>query len=419
MQVNPTPNRRREVLLIIFSIAGMLGLLGRATYSAIIGISNFDPAQAGDLAGSMLETLSVVFCALLLLPMLLYSVRRLGGAQIPAARLPAPRFWQVAVLAGIWVMDVIIAAVCAGLFAYGWILAVPFFILGILLPIAGLLWIAVGGQPAGSRRRLWAVFGLGMAGSTVLAVLAEYAVFGLAALAFSIAALAHPEWMTVIQQLKEQITGAGDVQAMLTVLAPYLTNPLVLLAVLAFAAVIGPLIEEALKPAAIWLLGRRLRSPAEGFALGALCGAGFALLEGLLAASGGAATLGVGLVGRAASSLMHITASGLVGWGIASARLEKRPWRFVGAYLLGVLIHGGWNGSAILTVFGALRYSLNPAAPDLVGGLAMLAGLAVLALLFVAMSVLLPVVSRRLRLGQPVPVQAQPPASDIIPPPLP
>jgi hypothetical protein len=269
---------------------------------------------------------------------------------------------------------------------------------------------------------LWAVFGLGMVGSTVTAVLAEYAVVGLGALAFGIAAIAHPEWMTVIQQLKDQVTGAGDMQAILTVLAPYLTNPLVLLAVLAFAAGIGPLIEEAAKPAVLWLLGKSLRSPAEGFALGALCGAGFALLEGMMAASGAAATLGFGLVGRVASSLMHITASGVVGWGIASARLEKRPGRFVGAYLLAVSLHGLWNGSVILAVYGALRFMVTGGTgiatnPDLPGVLALLAGLGLLAALLVAMLVVLPLLSGRLRAGQPVPVPV--PANDIIAPPTP
>jgi RsiW-degrading membrane proteinase PrsW (M82 family) len=256
-----------------------------------------------------------------------------------------------------------------------------------------------------------------MAGSTLLAILIEYVVIGLAALVFGIAAIAHPEWMAIARQVQEQVTGAGDMQAMLTVLAPYLTNPLVILAVLAFAAGIGPLIEEAAKPAAIWLLGRRLRSPAEGFALGALCGAGFALLEGLMAASGAASMLGFGLLARAASSLMHITASGLVGWGIAAARLERRPGRFVIAYLLAAALHGLWNGSVVVAVFGALRFTvpLEGSGPDLLGGLAVLAGMGMLLLLLAAMLVALPLLSVRLRPRQAVPAAL--PANDIIAPP--
>ena len=167
--------------------------------------------------------------------------------------------------------------------------------MGIAIPVAGLAWVAVGGLQIGSWRRLWAAFAIGMTGSTVLAALLEYSIVAIAALVAGVVAASNPEWLAIFQQVKNQVTNSGDVQTLLTTLAPYLTNPLVLLIALAFASVLAPIIEETLKPAAVWLLGKRLRSPAEGFALGALCGAGFALLEGSLAASGMAQLLGIGL----------------------------------------------------------------------------------------------------------------------------
>jgi RsiW-degrading membrane proteinase PrsW (M82 family) len=236
-----------------------------------------------------------------------------------------------------------------------------------------------------------------MAGSTVAAMLLEYLIVGIGVLAAGVLAAANSEWRTVIAQLKDQITNARDVQALLTALAPYLTNPLVFLLILAFAAVMTPLIEEALKPTAVWLVGKRLRSPAEGFALGALCGAGFALLEGMMAASGATGMIGFGLAARAASSLMHITASGLMGWGIASARLEKRYGRLALTYLLSVTLHGLWNGSALLAVYGALRFTLQSATPDMLGVLFILFGIGLLGLMLVSILVFLPIINHRLR----------------------
>jgi hypothetical protein len=203
----------------------------------------------------------------------------------------------------------------------------------------------------------------------------------------------------------------------LTTLAPYLTNPFVLLLVLAFAAFLAPLIEEALKPAAVWLLGKRLHSPAEGFALGALCGAGFALLEGTIAAGGNPQMLGIGIAARATSSLMHITASGLLGWGIASVRLEKRYGRLAGIYFLSVSIHGLWNGSVVLAVFGGLRLSIPGASADLPGILLVLAGIGILGSMLVAIMILLPAINHRLR-PKPV-IAATSLQGDIIAPPLP
>jgi hypothetical protein len=397
MQPTVLPDRRRDILLLIFSIAGILGLIGRGVYLVITGIASFDPASISTLASGILGALSMAFCAALLLPMLVYSIRRLKGQEVRPAKLPPVKLWQVAGLVSAWLFSIVFASIIDGLFDYGWVIAVPFFLLGVAIPVAGFVWIATGGLPSGSRRRLWSAFGIGMAGSTLAAMLLEYLLVGMGVLAAGVLAAANPEWRTVIVQLKDQVTNAGDVQALLTALAPYLTNPLVLLLILAFAAVLAPLIEEALKPAAVWLFGKRLRSPAEGFALGALCGAGFALLEGMMAASGATGMIGFGLAARAASSLMHITASGLVGWGIASARLEKRYGRLALTYLLSVTLHGLWNGLALLAVYGALRFTLQSATPDMLGALFVLIGIGLLGLLLVSILVFLLIINHRLR----------------------
>ncbi len=42
-------------------------------------------------------------------------------------------------------------------------------------------------------------------------------------------------------------------------------------------------------------------------------------------------------------------ASGLVGWGIAYARLEKRYLRFLGMIILGMLLHAAWNAGAVFS----------------------------------------------------------------------
>jgi hypothetical protein len=226
----------------------------------------------------------------------------------------------------------------------------------------------------------------------------------------------NPELQTIIEQIKTQVVNAnaGDMQTLLTALAPYLTNPLVILSILIFAAVLAPLIEEVVKPAIIWFLGKRLVSPAEGFVLGALCGAGFATMEGLLAASGATQMWGFGLAGRALASLMHITSSGVVGWGIASAQLEKRYGRLALAYLLAISIHGVWNGSAVLVVYGALRTMNLNMQVDFPGVLFILGGLGMLLLELVLMLIALPFINRRLRRSAaPVPVPEQ---SDIIAP---
>ncbi|MCX6038069.1 MAG: PrsW family glutamic-type intramembrane protease [Chloroflexi bacterium] len=416
MQPNPNFNRRREILLLILSGIGILGLLIRSATLAVTGILTFDPGYGSSLAASVLGALGMLFCAGLLLPVLVYTIKRMKGQEILPGTIRPVKFWQVAVLVAVWVLVVIIGAVLASLFAYGWAVAAPLFLLGISLPILSLVWIGAGGLPGGSRRRLWSVYGFGMVGGTVAALLLEYLVIGSAVVVIGILAVANPELLTVIDQIKTQVANAnaGDMQALLTVLAPYLTNPLVILSILVFAAVLAPLIEEAVKPAVIWFLGKRLRSPAEGFVLGALCGAGFAMMEGLMAASSATQMWGFGLAGRGAASLMHITSSGLLGWAIASAQLEKRYGRLALTYLLSVSLHGLWNGSAIMAVYGALRMMTQNMQIDFPGVLFMLGGIGMLFLELVLLLTALPLINRRLRQSAaPVPAPVQ---SDIIAP---
>jgi RsiW-degrading membrane proteinase PrsW (M82 family) len=60
---------------------------------------------------------------------------------------------------------------------------------------------------------------------------------------------------------------------------PWLTKPGVIFTVLLYTALFVPAIEELFKPLGVWLLGNKLDSPALGFALGALSGASYALIE--------------------------------------------------------------------------------------------------------------------------------------------
>jgi hypothetical protein len=435
-------NHRRDLLLVIFSSLGILGLLIRCVSLVITGILSFKSQGMTDLSISMLGALGMLFCAALLLPMLIFTIKHLKGRELPPAIIKPIKLKQLAILVLVWLVIVIIGAVVANLFAYGWAVASPFFLLGISLPILSLIWIGTGGLPTGSTRRLWSVYGISLVGSTLAAMLMEYLLVGMAVVVVGIAAGSNPEFLSILNQIKNQLTSsdAGDIQTLLAILTPYLTNPVVIFSILAFAAGLGPLIEEAIKPAAIWLLGKRLRSTSEGFMLGILCGAGFATMEGILAASGTTQMLGFGLAARAPASLMHITASGILGWGIASAQLEKRYGRLVLAYLVSVSIHGLWNGSAIIAVYGSLQSIVQNARLDLLSGLLVLIGLGTLLLTLVSLLIALPLINHHLRqlvapthprnlegsgLSTPAPIKSDfrqgsnPKQSDIIAPPDP
>jgi len=127
---------------------------------------------------------------------------------------------------------------------------------------------------------------------------------------------------------------------------PYLSNPWLIGIGIGYIAIIVPLIEELFKPLAVWLFGRKLTSPVQGFVLGMLSGAAFSIFESLNASADGSAAWAVIASARAGTGILHIVTSGLMGWGIASAFSEKRYGRLAACYGTAVLLHGVWNAAA-------------------------------------------------------------------------
>jgi RsiW-degrading membrane proteinase PrsW (M82 family) len=169
-----------------------------------------------------------------------------------------------------------------------------------------------------------------------------------------LAALAHdPQMMEALENLLPLLQGANLApEELVELLAPLLSTPPIFISILLLVALVIPMIEEAFKTLGVWLLKGRGISPAEGFVAGMVSGAGFALVEGLLnsaamASSASADWLGF-VIGRLGGTLLHIFNGGLLGWAMANAWQGKKPAKVVGTYFLTVLLHGIWNGVAIL-----------------------------------------------------------------------
>jgi RsiW-degrading membrane proteinase PrsW (M82 family) len=226
----------------------------------------------------------------------------------------------------------------------------------------------------------------------------------------------NPNWLSTLQQLTLQMRGMTDIDKVMQVLAPYLINPYVLISLFLVLGVITPLIEETLKPAVVWLMAKRLQRPSQGFALGIISGAGFALVESLLASSTPGQGWGQLLVARAGGGLMHIFGSGLMGWGIASAWQGKRL-RLLGTYILSITIHGLWNSAAIMLELNSLQPYLNHNGfSKSFGPFSQIGTIILIALVLVTLPALF-LINRKMR--QPDPAYQVPPAqSDIIAPPV-
>jgi hypothetical protein len=171
--------------------------------------------------------------------------------------------------------------------------------------------------------------------------------------------MTQPELASQLQSLSRQIGVVGrESEAALELLSPFLTKPAVIGIALFYMAMLVPAIEEIFKPLGVWIFAGKLETQAQGFALGALSGAAYALFE-TFGVSGQSAGWAILLLTRIGTGLLHITTSALMGAAIVLAWRERRYLQFLRTYFLAVLLHGSWNALAVLFSFSSLAEMLE------------------------------------------------------------
>ena len=359
----------QTILSIAISAFGILYFLFQALGIGLIWLmALLDPQSAPVQAlSSGLLVWGSVLSAVLLVPVLILSIKELKGQQAPTwldtdnSHVRKAAMWSFL----FWPLVVFL----------GWLVAgnqqLAVFLLGpINLLVAGLpvLLIFNAGQwklKAGSPLRKWRIFGFSLTLMPVIvivveliAILAIGLVIGLyIAYQLSVNPLLERELMFIITQ----ISIGRDLDTILRILKPYVLQPVVIFGALAIFAGVMPMIEEILKPIALWALAGRKITPREGFVGGLLCGAGFALMENVLYFSMviSAEDWLFTAIGRAGTGVLHMLASGLVGWGLAKVWQEGKWIVLAWTTLAAIIFHGLWNalalvaGVAPLYVYGA------------------------------------------------------------------
>ncbi len=273
-------------------------------------------------------------------------------------------------------------------------LTLPFLTLPvIILPVWLLVGVGSRNIAWSSRWRTFSILGLGLTLSPFLMLLLEGALLLFFLILAGIYLAMQPELLRQVLNLHEMLQIETNPEAILQLVAPYLLQPAVMIPVILFVAVFVPLIEELLKPLALLFFVKNIELPAQGFALGLISGAAFALLESLNASADASATWGVIVSVRAGTTLLHITASGLVGWGMVTAFRQKKFLRGFAAYIAAVLIHGIWNACALGAGLSTIGFAIGKAdwvfsiIPAAIGGMVTL-GIGMLLVLMYANRVL-------------------------------
>jgi len=182
--------------------------------------------------------------------------------------------------------------------------------------------------------------------ATFLAMILETIVFMGLLFAALIAVAVQPSGLEQIEQLTILLEGITQVQD-LDSLAFLARSPLVIAAVFLVAAVLIPLIEEAVKAIGVPFFAYRRPSLAQAFLWGLAGGAGFALAEGMFNAAGALEVWGAVALVRTGATTLHCFTGALMGLAWYNLLVERRWGRALGLYAASVSVHGLWNALTV------------------------------------------------------------------------
>jgi len=359
MPDQPAPQKHWTTLCqLVVSGLGMLLSLLAAGSLVIFGIfdlldGSIDPTGAS----SMFSTAWIsLLAAIIAIPSLFYCYHRLRNSQPWQPKINSFRLASISLL--LWPLVLLLGNMISTRGSLTWLFLPPLQLLAIGLPVWWIVEVARRRLSVGDPQRGWGIINFSTFITMPFLMLVEIVIILMAIVVFAIWISSQPGLLRELQLLAEQlVNSSSSPEEILTLLTPYLQNPLVILSALALIAGIVPLVEELIKPLAMWMLVRRRLTPAQGFVAGALCGASFALIESLFYLSSPMGESWAALaIGRTGTALLHTTNTAILGWAMAFAWQNHAYLRLGLIYLLTVVLHGLWNGLSILVgLTGALK----------------------------------------------------------------
>jgi hypothetical protein len=345
-----------SVLQFAFSAMAALLALSSSLGLALLGLLGMGgQAAAGAMGGVELLMLaaSSFVTGLLLLPSAWFSLMRLVGREEisqAAARLRLPPLiWLI--LLGVTILSGYAVTRLQAPWVY---LLPPLHASAVVLTATWFFAIGSRGLALGSRQRFWGVLGSGLVFGPLLILIVEVAFLSALGILAIFSLAANQSLLQQLIPLLEQVQISPEAtEDLFNLLQPYLASPMVIYIILAFGAGLVPLVEELFKPVGVWLLSGRRLSAVEGFVLGMLSGAGYAIFESLSLTINSEDWAAL-VISRGGTTLLHIVTTGLVGWGLAVAIQRGKYVKMVLAYLAAVLLHGTWNALSLISTSGIL-----------------------------------------------------------------
>ncbi len=207
-------------------------------------------------------------------------------------------------------------------------------------------------------------------------------------LALAVRRLRYPQWTTTLRRFTLALTSGGTLGIglalglelgllFLIVRAPFATSALQCIdnpdlsgcgtfttfdLIFLIVAIMGPIVEETVKPLALALYIGRIRSASEAFLLGMACGIGFAVIETVGYIGSGYHDWLTVAIERTGAGLLHGVGAGMValGWYYLTHANTQRVLKALGCWSYAVLQHMIWNATAVLGLLpGQIGVTIN------------------------------------------------------------
>ena len=337
--------------LFAFSLITVLSLLLISLISIIAvslgGASSDLGFSDTQMVSSLLFASGLGFAGILLIPSIIYSGRRLFGNRPPISAQWDKMVW----LAYFFPIPILFGYLIQNGPAWSYYL-LP--LVHVLANGASIFWVLNLGRmkfPSRSAQRNWGAFGVGLTLTPAIIFVIEILLLLIIGLFWFVLIGTRPDLEQDILYLMNIVSESSpDADVPARWVGEFVARPEVTGTLFFYFSLLIPLVEELLKPIAVYfLLGRKLQ-PWEGFIIGATAGAGYALFENLTIGAS-ADTWTFVMISRIGTVAIHILTTGLVGWGLASAWTEKKYFRLAGSFLASVSLHGVWNGLTMLITF--------------------------------------------------------------------
>ena len=351
----------RALILGLFLTLSALSLCGLSVLVVAAAI----PANSADQLTFLLLAAGLFFGAILLIPGIYLNGRIF--LNLPGFHIHIPSV-------GVGILFIALTTFWVPVLALGGMIAsspLAAFVLPVLnilavgLPLIFFLRITLRNLELPSAQQAWSVFGITLVTGPVIGTILELiALIIFVFIAGLYAISSNPVLAQQIADLAKMVQHTNNPDTLMAIVAPMLFSPAGMLVLFGLFSIAVPAIEEAVKVMALWLFADKIKHPAQGFALGVLCGAAFALSENLGYSSVGAGEWMATTAQRAGSALPHMLNSGILGWALVSAWKEHAHIKLGAAYLTVMLIHGLWNAISMgLLLNSLIPYAQQPVPP--------------------------------------------------------